>query len=134
MNNWNGIGRICNDLEIRYTKNNKAFMNLNIAINRYVNDKQETDFIKVQVWGKTAENINSYLKKGSMVGIEGSIRTDSYEDNNGQKRTFTYVLANRVTFIETKKDVDKAEPSQKNEEDPFADFQLQMEEEGEFLE
>ena len=131
MNNWNGIGRICNDLELRYTKNNKAFMNLNIAINRYVKEKQETDFISVRVWDKAAENINMYLKKGSMIGIEGSIRTESYETSDGQRRNYTYVLANRVIFLDSKKEASEEKETQ---DDPFADFQSQIELDDDFLE
>lgn len=131
MNNWNGIGRICNGLELRYTKNNKAFMNLNIAINRYVKEKQETDFISVRVWDKAAENINMYLKKGSMIGIEGSIRTESYETSDGQRRNYTYVLANRVIFLDSKKEASEEKETQ---DDPFADFQSQIELDDDFLE
>jgi len=131
MNNWNGIGRICNDLEIRYTKNNKAFMNLNIAINRYAKEKQETDFINVRVWDKSAENIHEYLSKGSMIGIEGSIRTESYETSDGHKRNYTYVLANRVIFLDSKKEASEEKETQ---DDPFADFQSQIELDDDFLE
>ena len=123
MNECFLIGRISNDLELRYTSNNKATCRFSVAVNRYVNEKQETDFINVQTWGNTAVNICNYLKKGNMIAVKGSLRTSNYEDKNRNKRSITYVLTEKVVFLSGKKE-EKEQPKEevRKEEDPFKDF------------
>ena len=101
MNRVDLIGRIANDLELRYTGNNKEVMSFNLAVNR---DKDNTDFIKVATFKNTAKLINDYCKKGDRIAVEGSLRVSNYEDNNGNKRTDYSVLANRIEFLESKKE------------------------------
>lgn len=99
MNRVELIGRLTADPEVRYTSaTNTAIATFTVAIDRPTKDKQ-TDFIRVKVIGKPAENCEKYLKKGRMVGIEGSIETGDYE-SNGKKVYFTNVLASRVEFID----------------------------------
>lgn len=93
------IGRLTADPEVRYTSaTNTAIATFTVAVNRPTKEKQ-TDFIRVKVIGKQAENCEKYLKKGRLVGIEGSIETGDYE-SNGKKVYFTDVLASRVEFID----------------------------------
>ena len=101
MNRVDLIGRIANDLELRYTGNNKEVMSFNLAVSR---DKYNTDFIKVTTFENTAKLINDYCKKGDRIAVEGSLRVSNYEDNNGNKRTDYSVLANRIEFLESKKE------------------------------
>ena len=102
MNSVQLIGRIANDIQVRYTNENMAFCRLNIAINRgkdkYGNDKG-ADFPSVVVFGKQAENCGKYLAKGRMVAIEGRIQTGKY-DRNGEIQYTTDVIASRVEFID----------------------------------
>lgn len=119
------IGRISNDLELRYTTNNKATVRFNIAINRV--GTEETDFIPVQVWNSQAENLCKYQSKGSLIAIEGNIRVDNYTDKDGNKRTTAYVVASNVEFLQSRgtKNTEVAEKTTEPEEvesDPFADF------------
>lgn len=101
MNRVDLIGRISNDLELRYTQNNKEVLSFSLAVNR---DKENTDFIRVTTFGNTAKLINDYCKKGDKIAVEGSLRVSNYEDNNGNKRTDYSVLANRIEFLESKKE------------------------------
>lgn len=99
MNRVELIGRTTADPEVRYTSaTNTAIATFTVAVNRPTKEKQ-TDFIRVKVIGKQAENCEKYLKKGRLVGIEGSIETGDYE-SNGEKVYFTNVLASRVEFID----------------------------------
>ena len=99
MNRVELIGRLTADPEVRYTSTtNTAIATFTVAIDRPTKDKQ-TDFPRVKVIGKPAENCEKYLQKGRMVGIEGSIETGDYE-SNGKKVYSTNVLANRVEFID----------------------------------
>lgn len=95
------IGRLTAKPELRYTSSSKEVSNSNIAVKRGFG--KETDFINFQVCGNIAKNFCEYCDKGSMIGIRGELRTEKYEDKDGNKRTNTYVLANSITFIETGK-------------------------------
>lgn len=93
------IGRITKDLELRYTKEGKAVVDLNLAIN---NSKDDTTFITVTVFGRIAESTNEYCKKGDLIGVSGMIKNHNWEDKNGNKHYDYTFLANKVTFLQTK--------------------------------
>lgn len=104
MNIWNGIGRLTKDPELRYTPNNKAVCDFNIAVNRtYTNEngERETDFINIQVWGKQAENLKKYQSKGSLIGVSGELRINQWEEE-GQRKYKTFILANQIEFLSSK--------------------------------
>lgn len=114
MNNVILIGRLTRDPELRYTVSNVAVSNLTVAVNRnYTNEEgeKETDYINVTVFKKQAENCKNYLSKGSQVAIKGEIRTDKYQDKDRNTKINFYVLANQITFLDTKKK-DTKEPKQ----------------------
>lgn len=91
------IGRTTKDIELRYTNNEKAVARFTIAVNRKVQDG--ADFINCVAWGKTAELLDKYVKKGHRVGIIGRIQTGSY-DKDGKKVYTTDVVAEEVEFLE----------------------------------
>lgn len=93
------IGRLTKDPEVRYTGDNMAVASFTVAIDRQSKEKK-TDFPRVTVFGKQAENCERFLKKGRLVGVEGSIATGSYEDKDGKKVYTTDVSASRVEFLE----------------------------------
>lgn len=95
MNRVQLIGRLTKDPELRYTDKNIAICSFTIAINRI---NEESDFIPVKVFNKLAENSFKYLKKGSQVGIVGSIKTSNYE-KDGKKIYKTEIIANSVEFL-----------------------------------
>ena len=102
MNTVIMIGRLTRDPELRYIPNSgKAVANFDIAVDRQFSKEKETDFFKVQVWGKMAENCANYLAKGSQAGIRGRIQNRSYEVD-GQKRYATEIIAEEVQFLGTK--------------------------------
>ena len=104
------IGRLTADPELRYTQNGVAFTRFTLAVNRDING--ETDFINVVVWKKVAENCAKYLRKGSLVCAEGSLRINRFENQEGQLVQRAEVVANHVRFLEYKREQD-------NGEDPF---------------
>lgn len=108
MNNFSGLGRICTDIEIRYSQGDTpiAYGSYSIAIDRpKAKDKETvTDFIPCKVVGKTAEFAERYLHKGMKIAIEGRVQIDKYEDKNGNKKSFTYVQVANHYFCESKKD------------------------------
>lgn len=100
MNNVALIGRLTRDPELRYTANNFPVCSFSIAIDRMGKEEKKTNFIPVKALGKTAENCGKYLAKGRLVGVHGSIETDSYTDKDGNKRNTWNVLASGVEFLE----------------------------------
>lgn len=101
MNNVVLIGRLARDPELRFIAGSgKAVANFTIAVNRDFGKEKQADFFRIVVWGKTAENVANYLAKGRLVGINGSLQTRSYDDNNGVKRYLTEIVANKVEFLE----------------------------------
>ena len=108
-NHVNLIGRLVRDLELKYLPNGKAVGNFTIAVDRGYGDKKETDFIKCIAWEKTAENMANFTKKGSLVMVDGSIKTGSY-DKEGTKVYTTDIQVSRVVFLErTEKKTDEVE-------------------------
>ena len=108
MNNVVLVGRLTRNVELKYISGSGTpVANFAIAVDREFtgkDGKKETDFIDIQVWGKSAENCANYIGKGSLVAIQGSIRVDSYQDQEGNNRKMTRVNANRVQFLDSKKD------------------------------
>ena len=98
-------GRICNELELKYTQSNIPVCSFTLAVDRRggKGEDKQTDFINIVAWRTTAEFITKYFAKGSMIGIEGSIQTRKYKDKEGVIRTAFEVVANNVQFMESKK-------------------------------
>lgn len=96
------IGRLVKDPEVRYTKDGMAIAQMTVAIDRppRKDGTKDADYPRIQVFGKSAENCQKYLKKGMMVGVNGKIQTGSYTNKNGDKVYTTDVVADRVTFVE----------------------------------
>lgn len=98
------IGNLGADPEKRFTGNGQAVCNLRLATNEVWKDKQgnkqeRTEWHRVVVYGPQAENCEKYLSKGRPVYIEGSIRSRQWEDQQGQTRYITEVIAQRVQFL-----------------------------------
>ncbi len=98
------IGRLGADPEIRYTPSGTAVANFRIATNeRWINkqgEKQErTEWHRIVAWGKLGEFCGQYLTKGKQVYIEGRLRTRSWEDKDGNKRSTTEIFAERLQFV-----------------------------------
>ena len=108
------VGNLGRDPEMRYAPNGNAVTTLNVASNRTYTDSsgqriKETTWFRVSVWGKQAENVNTYLQKGSSVLIEGELRPDKETGNpriftraDGTSGTSYEVTARTVRFLTTK--------------------------------
>lgn len=105
MNNVVLIGRLTKDPEVRRIDEKMAIATFSLAIDRPVkkDGEKKTDFPRVTVFGRQAESCEKYLAKGMLVGIQGSIQTGSYTNKDGQTVYTTGVVANRVKFLEWKR-------------------------------
>lgn len=123
MNNYFAIGRLVRDVEVRYTTSNKPVASFTIAITRSFKNQKgeyESDFINCELWNKIAETMKTYTHKGDQIAISGSLRTETYQDKEGNKKTRTYVLVDQVKFLTYKKEekIDNGLPED-NLEMPF---------------
>ncbi len=106
-------GRLTADPELKTTSNGTSVVSFSIAVDRRYRsgEERQTDFINIVAWRSSAEFISKYFKKGSLIGIEGSIQTRRYTDKNGNNRTAFEVIANNVQFVESKRDGGSADSS-----------------------
>ncbi|MBQ7738177.1 MAG: single-stranded DNA-binding protein, partial [Desulfovibrionaceae bacterium] len=103
------IGRLGRDPELRYTQSGVPVTTLNVAtgetyIDRDGNKNEVTEWHRVSVFQRQAENCVKFLRKGSLVFVEGSLQTRKWQDQQGQDRYTTVIKALRVTFLERKSD------------------------------
>jgi len=116
MVNFNKVilaGNLTRDPEIRYTKSGKAVADLNLAINRRYKTasgdyKEDPCFVNIVVWERQAELTGEYLRKGSSILVEGSLRLDTWE-SNGEKRSRLRVTADRIQFLDRLKKADSGD-------------------------
>lgn len=103
MNNTSLLGRLTADVDLRYSQNGTAVGMFNLAVNRPFKNKQtneyDADFIRCKAFGKTAETLANYVKKGQQVAISGRIETGRYENQQGQTVYTTDVIVEGFTFV-----------------------------------
>ena len=119
-------GRLTTDPELKTTANGISVTNFTLAVNRNyrAGEEQETDFINIVAWRQTAEFISKYFKKGSLMGIEGTIQTRKYQDKNGNNRTAFEVVADNVHFIESKRNNDDTQSYSNADTEDFAEINV----------
>jgi len=101
------IGRLTRDPELRYTPNGTPLARFSLAVERpFTSQSGErgVDFIDIVVWGKLAETVTDHLNKGRLVAVEGRLQVRSYENNQGQKRRVSEVVAEKVQFLDWPKE------------------------------
>lgn len=101
------VGNLTRDPEYQTTPSGVALARFSIAVQRrYANSdgNREADFINLVAWRNQADFVNKYFKKGSRIGVCGSLQTRSYEANDGSKRTVTEVVVEDVEFVGPKQD------------------------------
>lgn len=139
MNNFNAIGRVCNDLEIKESQNNKNYLRFDLAVpGNYKNNdgKNDTDFITCIAFNKLAEIIIENVEKGDRIGITGQIKTSNYINDENNKIKSTNIILNKIDLIENKKNISGSLASSENDQldedytfEDFDDVYHEMEEE-----
>ena len=100
------VGRIVKNPELRVTENGKKVTTVTLAVPRsYKNSTGEydTDFLDCTLWTNVAENTVEYFQSGDMVGVKGRLQTRVFEDEEGNKNKKTEIVAEKVTFLSSKK-------------------------------
>jgi single-strand DNA-binding protein len=115
------MGRLTRDVELRYTTKGTAVAELSLAINRVWSDEngqkqEETTFVEVTLWARTAEIAAQYLQKGSTAFIEGRLQLDVWEDKQtGQKRSKLRVIGENLQLVDTRSSHPESAPSQETQ-------------------
>lgn len=111
MNSILLLGRATSKVELKQTQSGKSVVSFSLAVKRPF-AKDTTDFFTIVAWDKQAEILSRYVDKGSQICVRGYLMTRSWEDNNGNKRYATEVVAHEVSFCDTKRDSEGNNASQ----------------------
>ena len=107
------IGRLGQDPDAPYTPTGKQVIKFSVAIsNRWKKDgdvKEYTEWVNIEAWGRLAEICNEYLRKGSLVFIEGRLKTDKYVDDTNTTRYFTKVVVQQMQMLDKREDTNNIE-------------------------
>lgn len=122
LNRWEGIGRLGNDIELRYMPNGDAVANFNIAVDDSYKDKQghkveKTEWVRCVAFGKTAEFLGQWLHKGKRLLAVGKLKTREYE-KNGEKRYVTEIHLSQGTEIIEWPEKDQQPPQRQQQSAP----------------
>lgn len=99
MNNTVIVGNLGSDPELGTTKNGKSMVKMSVAVNTGHGEYERTDWFPVVAWGKQADACANHLQTGAMVGVEGELRKNTWETDDGEKRSSWELNARKVTFL-----------------------------------
>ena len=98
------VGRVGQDPEVKYFESGRVLCKLRMAVNRPTKNK-EADWFDIEIWGKPAEVAANYVRKGSQIGIEGSLYMNSWNDRNtGEGRSLPVIRVDRIDLLSSKRD------------------------------
>jgi len=117
INNVTLVGRLTKDPDLRYTSSGKAVASFTLAVNRRFTNQagqREADYIQCVIWGKSAETLANYAKKGSLIGIVGRLQSRSYENKEQQRVYVTEVVVETFQLLEPRTVNEQRQSSQNN--------------------
>ena len=104
INTVNLVGRVGREPDVRYFESGSTVANFTLAVNRRSRD-EEPDWFNLEVWGKQAQIAADYVRKGSLIGITGSLKIDSWKDKStGEDRYKPVIRVDRLNLLGSKKD------------------------------
>lgn len=119
MNKGIIVGRLVKNPELIKTNNGKSIANITLACN---NDKDDTTFLTLAVFGKIAETVVQYCKKGDTLGVEYIVKNHNWQDKSGVKHYDYQFLANRVNFISSARRIVEKQETKQEANDVFKEF------------
>ena len=122
-NNVNLVGRFTAAVDLKYTNNGIAIADFSLAVDR---NKEETDFIRCKTFGKTAENIANFFKKGDLIAVNGSIQTGKYVNKDKKTVYTTDVVVDTFAFLQSKNERQAQQPQQAPQQAPQQFQQVQQ--------
>jgi single-strand DNA-binding protein len=107
LNVVNLVGRAGADPEIRYFDSGKVLCRLPLAVDRRTRNSDQPDWFNLEMWDKTAEIAGNYIRKGSLIGIQGSLKIETWSDRNtGASRSRPVIRVDRLELLGSKRDSD----------------------------
>jgi single-strand DNA-binding protein len=104
------VGRAGRDPEMKYFESGRVKTTFSLAVNRPTKEK-ETDWFDIELWGRQAEIAGEYVRKGSLIGIEGRLDFNRWTDDAGNKNVKPYIFATGLRLLGSKKDNASEMPS-----------------------
>ena len=116
------IGRLGRDVELRQTPSGQSVASFTVATDESYTSRdgqkvEQTEWHRINVFGKQAELCGKFLGKGSLVYVEGKLRTRKWTDQSGQERSSTEINADRVQFLDRKQEQPQRQPQAKHDDD-----------------
>ena len=106
------IGRLGQSPRFSTSKSGTSVCSFSVAVDTGYGDKKQTDWYGVTVFGKTAENCNRFLQKGSLVNVEGIVHLRKYQGKDGTEKSCLELVGNAVTFLSSRQDAPREQATQ----------------------
>lgn len=118
LNVVNLVGRVGGDPDVKYFESGKVKCKLTLAVNRRSRNNDQPDWFNLELWGKTAETAANYVRKGKLIGVQGSLKIERWNDRTtGVERSSPTILVDRFEFLGSKRDEEgSASPSDNDTE------------------
>lgn len=101
------VGRVGGDPEVKYFESGSVKCNLTLAVNRPTRNSEQPDWFNLELWGKTAEIAANYVRKGSLIGVQGSLKIETWSDRvTGANRSKPVIKVERLDLLGSKRDTD----------------------------
>lgn len=102
------VGRAGRDPEVKYFESGNVVCNLTLAVNRRTRRSDEPDWFSLEIWGKTAEVAANYVRKGSLIGVKGSLKFDHWQDRGtGVQRSKPVIRVDQLDLLGSKRDIEQ---------------------------
>lgn len=114
------VGRAGGEPEVKYFESGKCVCKLTLAVNRPTSKDDQPDWFNLEIWDKTAEVAANYVHKGSLIGIQGSLKIETWSDRNtGTTRSKPVIRVNRLELLGSKRDIDPSAVGSHGQNDEF---------------
>lgn len=112
------VGRAGRDPDVKYFESGSVVCNLTLAVNRPTRKSDEPDWFNLEIWGKTAEVAGNYVRKGSLIGVQGSLKFEHWQDRStGATRSKPVIRVDRLDLLGSRQDADQARGDLNNQYD-----------------
>lgn len=99
------VGRVGGDPDVRYFESGSVKCRLTLAVNRQTRNSDQPDWFNLELWGKQADVAANYVRKGSLIGVKGALKFDTWTDkNSGVARSSPVILVDRLQLLGSKRD------------------------------
>ena len=110
------VGRVGGDPDVKYFESGTVKCNLTLAVNRRSKNNDQPDWFNLEIWGKTAQIAADYVRKGSLIGVTGSLKFDRWQDRNtGSNRSKPVIKVDQLDLLGSKRDNESGMPQHNSE-------------------